>query len=77
MILLFVVNILQCLAVEFKRDAQKTSISLQTCTTRASHCSRDGDDDGDDDDGDDDGDDGDGGDDRASHCSADDDDSVS
>ena len=71
MISLFVVNILQCLAAEFKRDAQKTSISLQTCTTRASHCSRDGDD------GDDDGDAGDAGDDRASHCSADDNDDVS
>ena len=43
-------DILHCsvsAAAAFKRDAQKTSISLQTCTTGASHCSTDhgGDDD--------------------------------
>ena len=45
-------SILQCIvsAAPFKRDAQKTSISLQTCTTGASHCCTDhgGDDDDDD-----------------------------
>ena len=37
-------DILHCsvsAAAAFKRDAQKTSISLQTCTTGASHCSTD------------------------------------